>query len=240
MIKTEGLTKYYGDFPALRNLSFSVEKGEVVGLLGLNGAGKTTCLRILAGFLIPTEGETYIDGKNIFTDPLEVKSRLGYLPEQPPLYPELSVQDYLRFVARLRGVREDDFEQEFLRVAGLARLEAARRSLIRNLSLGYRKRVGIAQAIIGSPPVLIFDEPVSGLDPRQIVGVRKLIRELAGKHTILISSHILTEVSRTCDRVIIIHQGEFKGELKGDELHTNLEEKFMQMTSAPVLKVGAS
>ena len=238
MIKTVGLTKYYGDFAALKDVSFEVEKGEVVGLLGLNGAGKTTCLRLLTGYMIPTEGETFIDGANVFSNPVEVKSRLGYLPESPPLYTELTVQDYLQFVARLRGIGEEDFRDEFLRVTDLTDLVPARRSLIGNLSLGYRKRVGIAQALIGSPPVLIFDEPVSGLDPRQIVEVRKLIRNLAGKHTILISSHILTEVSRTCDRVLVIHRGKLGGELRGKELTDNLEEQFMEMTMAKVTEVG--
>ena len=238
MIKTVGITKYYGSFPALQNVSFEVKTGEVVGLLGLNGAGKTTCLRILTGYLIPSEGETMIDGASVLSDPLGVKAKLGYLPENPPLYPELTVQDYLQFVARLRGVPEEKFEEEFLRVTELTQLNLARGSLILHLSHGYRKRVGIAQALIGSPPVLIFDEPISGLDPRQIVEVRKLIRGLAKDHTILISSHILTEVSRTCDRVILIHKGRLGGEISGSDLQDRLEERFMELTGAPVTEVG--
>ncbi len=239
MIRVSQLTKYYGDFAALEDVNFSIEKGEVVGLLGLNGAGKTTTLRVLTGYLVPSAGECSIDGINVFAHPLEVKHRMGYLPEVPPLYPEMTVEDYLRFVARLRGIVEREaFEAEFIRVTELTQLELARRSLIRHLSLGFRKRVGIAQALIGSPPVLIFDEPVSGLDPVQIVEVRKLIRRLAGDHTILISSHILTEVSQTCDRVIVIHKGRLAGELAGDELQSGLEERFMQMTAAPVTEVG--
>ncbi len=237
MIQAIGLTKYYGDFPALENVSFEVKQGEVLGLLGLNGAGKTTCIRLLTGYLVPTEGETRIAGDSILSDPMKVKSRLGYLPEQPPLYPELTVQDYLRFVARLRGISDSAFDGEFQRVLAETQLGPARRSLIRHLSLGYRKRVGIAQAIIGSPEVLIFDEPISGLDPRQIVEMRKLIRGLAGRHTILISSHILTEVSRTCDRVLIIHKGRLAGELSGDSLQ-NLEDRFMELTGSPVTEVG--
>lgn len=237
MIEAIGLTKYYGDFAALQDVSFKVAPGEVLGLLGLNGAGKTTCIRLLTGYLVPTEGETRIAGQSILSDPMGVKTKLGYLPEQPPLYPELTVEDYLRFVARLRGIPEQDFGEEFLRVLDVAQLSPARQSLIRNLSLGYRKRVGIAQAIIGSPEVLIFDEPVSGLDPRQIVEIRKLIRSLAGKHTILVSSHILTEVSRTCDRVLIIHNGKVAGELAGENM-ANLEDRFMELTGSPVAGVG--
>lgn len=237
MIEAIGLTKYYGDFAALQDVSFKVAPGEVLGLLGLNGAGKTTYIRLLTGYLVPTEGETRIAGQSILSDPMGVKTKLGYLPEQPPLYPELTVEDYLRFVARLRGIPEQDFGEEFLRVLDVAQLSPARQSLIRNLSLGYRKRVGIAQAIIGSPEVLIFDEPVSGLDPRQIVEIRKLIRSLAGKHTILVSSHILTEVSRTCDRVLIIHNGKVAGELAGENM-ANLEDRFMELTGSPVAGVG--
>lgn len=232
MIQINGLTKYYGSFPALRDVSFSIKSGEVVGLLGLNGAGKSTTLRILTGYLMPSAGDCAIDGVDVFSHPLEVKGKIGYLPETPPLYPELTVEDYLRFVGRLRGLPEADFADEFRRVTELTRLEPARRALIRTLSLGYRKRVGIAQALIGNPPVLIFDEPISGLDPIQIVEIRKLIRALAGKHTVLISSHILAEVSRTCDRVVVIHKGRLAGELAGEEMHNGLEEKFMQMTSA--------
>lgn len=238
MIRTSGLTKYYGKFPALVDFTMEIKKGEVVGLLGLNGAGKTTCMRILTGYLLPTEGEVTIDDLNLFGNPFEVRSRLGYLPEQPPLYPELTVQDYLRFVGRLRGLPEEDFEEEFKRVSEITRIEPARRSLIRNLSHGYRKRVGIAQALLASPSVLILDEPVSGLDPRQVVEMRKLIRNLAGKHTILISSHLLYEVSRTCDRVLIIHKGGLVGDFGGEEMEKNLEEKFMELTGSPVTEVG--
>mgnify|MGYP001798319482 CR=1 FL=1 len=238
MIKIDGLTKYYGTFPALQDVSFNVEKGQVVGLLGLNGAGKPTCLRLLTGYLVPNSGSCLINGMDVFDNSLEIKSLIGYLPEVPPLYPELAVEDYLRFVARLRGVSAEDFPAEFLRVTELTRLQPARRALIGNLSLGYRKRVGIAQALIGSPPVLIFDEPISGLDPVQIVEQRKLLRRLSEDHTILISSHILTDVSRTCDRVVIIHQGKMAGQLEHDEMQDKLEERFVSMTAAPVMRVG--
>ncbi len=229
MIRVSHLTKYYGTTQALHDVSFEIPKGEVVGLLGLNGAGKTTTLRILTGYLMPTEGETFIDSVNVFTHPLEVKGRIGYLPEVPPLYPELTVREYLRFVARLRGIPEGEFDAEFRRVTELTHLDPVRNALIRKLSLGFKKRVGIAQALIGSPPVLILDEPISGLDPRQIVEIRKLIRTLAGQHTILISSHILTEVSLTCDRVLIIHRGVLAGELHSHEMES-LEERFMELT----------
>ena len=167
-------------------------------------------------------------------NPLDIRSKLGYLPEVPPLYLELTVHDYLHFVARLRGVPETDFASEFDRVVERTNLQPARRSLIRHLSLGYRKRVGIAQALIGNPSILIFDEPVSGLDPRQIVEVRNLIRELAGQHTILISSHILTEVSRTCDRVLILHRGKLAAGLEGSQLESDLESEFMKHTAGAV------
>lgn len=237
MIEIKGLSKYYGDFPALKNISFRIETGEVAGLLGLNGAGKTTCLRILTGYLLPSDGEVTIDSLDVFARPIEIKQKIGYLPENPPLYPELTVEDYLRFVARMRGLPETDFADEFLRVTEVAQLVQARGSQIRHLSLGFRKRVGIAQALIGSPPVLIFDEPISGLDPRQIVEMRQLIRSLAGKHTILISSHILTEVSKTCDKVVVIHNGELSGQMTGDELN-DLEAKFMNLTSSGPAAVG--
>ncbi|MBX7059415.1 MAG: ABC transporter ATP-binding protein [Leptospirales bacterium] len=230
MIKIQGLTKFYGQSPALQDVSLTINRGEVVGLLGLNGAGKTTAIRVLTGYLMPSSGECSIDGIDVFSRPLEVKGKIGYLPEMPPLYPELTVEDYLHFVARLRGVAESDFDAEFTRVIEQTQLGPARRALIRTLSLGYRKRVGLAQALIGEPPVLILDEPISGLDPVQIVEVRKLIRTLAGKHTVLLSSHILAEVSRTCDRVVIIHRGRLAGELSGDAIHAHLEEKFMQLT----------
>ncbi|MCB1137645.1 MAG: ABC transporter ATP-binding protein [Leptospiraceae bacterium] len=237
-IRLSRVTKYYGDFPALQDVSFDIHAGEVVGLLGLNGAGKTTCLRLLTGFLTPSDGSLEVEGNDVSENPLEIRSKLGYLPEVPPLYLELTVRDYLHFVARLRGVSEDDFASEFDRVVERTNLQPARRSLIRHLSLGYRKRVGIAQALIGNPPILIFDEPVSGLDPRQIVEVRNLIRDLAGQHTILISSHILTEVSRTCDRVLILHRGRLAASLEGDQLEKDLESEFMKHTTGTV-EVGA-
>lgn len=230
MIEVKEISRNYGSFQALKKVSFTIQKGEIAGLLGLNGAGKTTCLRILTGYLSPTSGTAFIDGISASEDPLAVKSRIGYLPEVPPLYPELTVKDYLHFVARLRGLPEEQFEDEFLRVTTLTNLEKVRHVLTGTLSLGYRKRTGIAQALIGNPPVLVFDEPISGLDPRQIAEMRNLIRSLAGKHTVLISSHILTEVARTCDSVLILHKGVLAGGLRGAELN-ELEQKFMSLTA---------
>lgn len=234
LVHVSGLEKYYGDFHALKGVSFDISRGEVVGLLGLNGAGKTTCIRLLTGFLTATSGTIEIDGHNVLENPILVRQQLGYLPEQPPLYTELTVYNYLKFIARLRGVGEDSFEREFEEVTEKTSLVPARNSLIRHLSLGYRKRVGIAQTLMGSPDLLIYDEPVSGLDPRQISEVRALMRDLAGEHTILISSHILTEVSRTCDRALVIHRGELVGNIEGNELKEHLEERFEALTTGEV------
>lgn len=229
MIEVDRLSFFYGSFQALHSVSFRIPNGEIAGLLGLNGAGKTTCLRVLTGFLQPTSGDIKIDGDSVFTSARMVKSKIGYLPENPPLYQELTVRDYLMFVARLRGVPRSRFPDELKLTAERTNLTHVLGSLIRNLSLGYRKRVGLAQAIIGSPPVIVLDEPVSGLDPRQIVEIRKLIRGLAQDHTVLLSSHILSEVSLTCDRVFIIHQGHLTGEFSGDDL-AHLEDRFMEAT----------
>ncbi|HMU82575.1 MAG TPA: ABC transporter ATP-binding protein [Leptospiraceae bacterium] len=230
MIEVKGLSRYYGDFLALDNVSIKIPPGEVVGLLGPNGAGKTTCLRILTGFLFPSSGEVLIDGVDVFSNPLESKKKIGYLPEQPPLYPELLTFDYLQFVGRLRGVEESSLKAEIERVAGLTEISDYLFSPIRTLSLGYRKRVGIAQALMGTPPFLIFDEPISGLDPRQIVEMRGLLRKIGKDHTVLISSHILTEVRHTCDRVFILHRGKLVREIAGPDLD-KIEDLFLQYTS---------
>lgn len=236
VVQVEGLSRSYGEFEALRQVSFEIKKGEVVGLLGRNGAGKTTCLKVLTGLMLPTQGKVFLEGNDIVADPMAARSRIGYLPENPAVYAELTVAQYLRFIARLRGVPEPDFAELFEEVTQKTGLEKARSSLIKHLSLGYRKRVGIAQTLMGRPPLLIFDEPISGLDPHQIVELRKLVRELAAEHTILLSSHILTEVSRTCDRVILLHRGEKVAEFKGAELQ-NLEERFLSLTGGE-MEVG--
>ncbi len=207
MIKVEGVTKRYGPATAVKNVSFNVERGEIVGFLGPNGAGKTTTMRILTGFLPPTEGTAVVGGYDVQKDPIEVKKRIGYLPETPPLYPEMDVFDYLRFVAKLKGIEAAAINRRIDSVIDRTAVGDVKNKLIGKLSKGYRQRVGLAQALIHSPEVLVLDEPTSGLDPKQIIEVRELIRSLAGEHTIILSTHILSEVSGTCGRVIIINEG---------------------------------
>jgi ABC-2 type transport system ATP-binding protein len=205
MITVKNLTKYYSDKCAIQNLEFEINKGEIVGLLGLNGSGKTTTIRILSGYLIPTEGEVWIEGINLFSNPLEIKKKIGYLPESPPLYEELSVYSYLEFVARLKSVQ--DIPNEIEISCKKTNLTHVKENLISTLSLGYRKRVGIAQALLGNPEIVIMDEPISGLDPKQIVEIRNLIKQLSKSHTIFLSSHILSEVYQTCDRFLFLQDG---------------------------------
>jgi ABC-2 type transport system ATP-binding protein len=210
MIKAEGLTKRYGRTMAVNNISFEVEKGQVVGFLGPNGAGKTTTMRVLTCFLPPTTGTASVAGYDVLDQPLEVKRRIGYLPETPPLYPEMEVSEYLTFVGRLKGVSRSDIARRVDEVSGLCAIGDMRDKLISKLSKGYRQRVGLAQAIIHNPDVLILDEPTAGLDPKQIIETRELIKNLAkaGAHTIILSTHILPEVEQTCERVIIINKGQ--------------------------------
>ena len=207
MIHVENLHKRYGPVEAVRDVSFDVAPGEILGFLGPNGAGKTTTLRIITGFLPATSGKVTVGGDDIFENPRAVKQRIGYLPEVPPLYPELTVTEQLTFVARLKGVarrRRKTAVDEAIAKTGLTEV---RRRLVANLSKGYRQRVGLAQALVNSPPVLILDEPTVGLDPKQIIEIRQLIQSLAGDHTVILSSHILPEVRASCQRVVIIHQG---------------------------------
>jgi ABC-2 type transport system ATP-binding protein len=207
MIKVEGLTKRYARTVAVDNISFEVEKGQIVGFLGPNGAGKTTTMRILTCFLPPTEGKASVAGFDVQEHPMEVKRRIGYLPETPPLYPEMDVSEYLAFAGQLKGISSADIKKRVDEVVGRCSLGEVRGKLIGKLSKGYRQRVGIAQAIIHNPPVLILDEPTSGLDPKQIIEIRDLLHELAGEHTIILSTHILSEVEHSCERVIIISGG---------------------------------
>ncbi|MBI1760046.1 MAG: ATP-binding cassette domain-containing protein [Acidobacteria bacterium] len=207
MIEVEHLTKSYGAARAVNDISFKVEKGEILGFLGPNGAGKTTTMRILTGYLPATGGTARIAGFDVFDQSMDVRKRIGYLPETPPLYPEMMISDYLTFVARIKGVEAADIPnrvEESMRLTGLTERKD---ELIKRLSRGYKQRVGIAQAIVHNPDVVILDEPTVGLDPNQIIEVRKLIKGLAGDHTIILSTHILPEVEMTCDRVVIINKG---------------------------------
>lgn len=222
MIQVSNLSKFYGEKRAITGLNFKLEKGEVVGLLGLNGAGKTTTLRILTGYLIPSAGDARIDGKSIFEHPLEAKQMIGYLPESPPLYEDLTVEDYLQFVSRLKKIEESKLMGEIQKVLQKTNLSDVKDRLIGTLSLGYRKRVGIAQAILGNPAVVIMDEPISGLDPKQIVEIRNLIRSLAGDHTVLISSHILSEIYKTCDKFLFLHKGTLRKQLSLKQLEEEM------------------
>ena len=223
MIKVEGLTKRYGRTTAVRNISFEVEKGEIVGFLGPNGAGKTTTMRILTGFLPPTEGTASVDGMDVQEQPIEVKRRIGYLQESPPVYPEMTVWDYLEFVARLKGIASTDVAGRVDSVIDRCSIGGVRSKLNGQLSKGYRQRVGLAQALIHNPDVLILDEPTAGLDPKQIIEVRELIRELGGEHTIILSTHILPEVSTTCGRVIIINEGKIEASDTPENLTARLQ-----------------
>ncbi len=207
MIQAQGLTKFYGEVRAIHDLSFQVADGEIVGVLGLNGAGKSTLLQILSGALHATSGQVSIGGLDAAEQPDEVRRRIGFLPEEPPLYLEMTVEAYLRFVGRLKGLDGATVDRRLDEVCRSTAIEAVRHHVIATLSHGFRKRVGIAQAIINEPDLLILDEPISGLDPVQIVEMRDMIRGLRGRHTILLSSHILTEISQTCDRIMMLKAG---------------------------------
>ncbi len=207
MIEVENLTKRYGRHTAVDGISFRVEKGEILGFLGPNGAGKTTTMRILTCYLPPTEGTARVAGHDVFAEPLEVKRRVGYIPETPPLYPDMSVQDFLTFCAKIKGVSARERPGKVDEAIGKCRVGDVRQKLIGKLSKGYRQRVGLAQAILHNPEVLILDEPTAGLDPKQIIETRELIKGLGGSHTIILSTHILPEVSMTCGRVVIINKG---------------------------------
>src|SRR5436305_4822130 len=218
MINVQNLTKYYGDYAAVRDVSFAVPRGQVVGFLGPNGAGKSTTMRILAGYLAATSGRATIDGLDVFWDSVEVRRRIGYMPENCPLYPELRVTEYLRFRAGIKGLSRAQRRTRIDYVLQRCWLADVRRQLIGTLSKGYRQRVGLADALLAEPPVLILDEPTAGLDPAQIRETRGLIRELGKEHTVLLSTHILPEVEMTCDSVIIIHRGRVVESSPLDEL----------------------
>ena len=222
MIEVTGLTKYYGDFPAIEDINFTVGKGEVLGFLGPNGAGKTTAMRILTGFMPPTYGSVKIAGLDVVDDSLEVRKHIGYLPETVPLYTEMSVEDYLAFMGSIRGMDSKWLNRRIDDVIAICRLEEYQHTLIGKLSKGYRQRTGIAQAILHEPDVLIMDEPTVGIDPIQVVETRNLIKGFGGDQTVILSTHILPEVSMVCSRVIIIHEGQVVAIDRPDNLSERL------------------
>ena len=218
MIEVKNLTKKYGNHIAVDNLSFKVESGRIYGFLGPNGAGKSTTMNIITGYLAATDGTVTIGGYNIQTEPEKAKAKVGYLPEMPPLYAEMTVKEYLDFVAELKNVPKSERQEQVEKVMEETHITDMSGRLIRNLSKGYKQRVGMAQAILGDPEVLIFDEPSVGLDPKQIIEVRDLIRKLGEKHTVILSSHILSEVSAVCDHIMIISKGKLVADGSPEEL----------------------
>lgn len=222
MIEVRGLTKYYGDHAAIRNIAFDIEKGAVIGFLGLNGAGKTTTLKILSCILLPTAGTVVVDGVDALEHPHEIRKRIGFLPDTPPLYNEMTVGEYLTFAARVRGVARGRTMKAVGEAEEKTGLVHKHKELVGRLSHGYRQRVGVAQALVHNPALLILDEPTSGLDPLQIVEMRNLIKSLRGQHTLLISSHILAEISQTCDRLLVIQAGEIVRQGTEEELASSM------------------
>ena len=225
MVEVSHLRKNYGSHPAIRDLTFSVADGQVYGLLGPNGAGKSTIMNILTSYLAPTGGEVKVAGFSLPEQAQQAKACVGYLPEQPPLYPEMTVQEYLDFAAELKGVKKAQRREQVQQAARRTGLDQVMPRLIRSLSKGYRQRVGIAQALLGSPQLIILDEPTVGLDPAQVIGIRKLIRELGKTHTVILSSHILSEVQTVCDRVLIIAHGKLVAQGTPEELAGKLAAK---------------
>jgi ABC-2 type transport system ATP-binding protein len=207
LIEVEGLSKFYGSHAAVRNVSFKINEGEIIGLLGLNGAGKSTILKILGSFLLPSTGSAVMGGFSVESDSQKVRELIGYLPDRPPLYDDMRVVTYLRYVAKLKNVTKDQVDARLADVLNKTNLNEVAWSTLGELSHGFRQRVGIAQALVHNPPIIILDEPINGLDPVQIVEMRDLILSLRGKHTVILSSHILSEITKTCDRILIIDKG---------------------------------
>ena len=227
MLEVKNLSKRYGEKQALRSVSFSIQGREAVGFLGINGAGKTTTMNILTGYISASDGDVVIDGIDVLTDPLKAKTRIGYLPEQPPVYGDMRVNEYLNFIYQLKKVKKNKAIQkgreEYLQgIMELVGITDVSKRMIRNLSKGYKQRVGLAQALIGDPEILILDEPTVGLDPAQIIEIRQLIRDLAKTRTVLLSSHILSEVQAVCDRIIILHQGKIVADGRTEQLADQL------------------
>ena len=225
MIEVKNLTKYYGERPAVKDLSFKIEPGHIYGFLGPNGAGKSTTMNIMTGCLAATSGEVTIGGYDIFDEPQQAKRLMGYLPEQPPLYPEQTVREYLNFAAEAKGIKKADRAEEIRKVAEETRIVEVLDRLIKHLSKGYRQRVGIAQALLGDPEVVILDEPTVGLDPAQIIEIRELVKSLGSSRTVIISSHILSEIQAICDMVLIISNGELKAFDSLENIARSMEEE---------------
>lgn len=222
MIKIQNVTKRFGQHLAVDNLDFTVNEGEVVGFLGPNGAGKSTTMNIITGYTSATEGSVTVDGYDILANPQEVKQRIGYLPEFPPLYVDMTVKEFLDFVYEIKKVDPKDKKEDMGRIFELVKIADVQHRLIKNLSKGYRQRVGLAQALVGNPPVLVLDEPTVGLDPKQIIEIRNLIKHLGRRHTIILSSHILPEVSAVCERLVIINEGRIVASDTPDNLSKRL------------------
>jgi len=242
MIEVRNLTKRYGDLTAIRDVSFNVARGEILGFLGPNGAGKTTTMRILTGFMPASSGTITVDGFDVFEQSFEVRKRIGYLPESPPLYTDMTVDAYLAFVARIKGLARGAIADATDRVLGVCGLTEVRHRLTGHLSKGFRQRVGLAQALIHDPPLLVLDEPTIGLDPRQIIEIRKLIRELAGNRTVILSTHILPEVSQICEKVVILAGGRIALEDRMENLVKQglaLEDVFLKAISKEEERVEA-
>lgn len=234
MIEIQNLTKEYGKIKAVDDISFTVEKGEILGFLGPNGAGKSTTMNILTGFISSTSGNVKIAGYDILENPVEVKKHIGYLPELPPLYMDMTVNEYLDFCANLKAVAPKDWKSQKKDIMELVKITHVSHRLIKNLSKGYKQRVGLAQALVGTPEVLILDEPTVGLDPKQIIEIRKLIKALGKNHTIILSSHILPEVSAICDRVVIIN----KGKIAAIDTPDNLSKKLADFSRFTITVAG--
>jgi len=245
MIEVRNLTKRYGDLLAVRDISFSAGTGQVLGFLGPNGAGKTTTMRIITGFMPATSGTVKVAGYDIFDDSYEVRKRIGYLPENPPLYTDMTVTTYLRFVGRIRGIAKAELNDSVDRVLHTCGLAEVTNRVVGHLSKGFRQRVGLAQALIHNPSVLVLDEPTIGLDPRQIIDIRTLIRQLAGDRTVILSTHILPEVAQLCQKVVIINEGHIAVEdtLENLTQEASLEQVFLRYiakdTGVPVGAVEA-
>lgn len=230
MIEVINLVKKYGDHTAVKNISFKVDTGKIYGFLGPNGAGKSTTMNIMTGCLAATDGRVVINGHDIYRDPIEAKKCIGYLPELPPVYPDMTPYEYLRFVGKAKGVKKDELEEQIKDIMEMTGIDKVSHRLIKHLSKGYRQRVGLAQAIVGFPEIIILDEPMVGLDPKQIIEIRELIRELGKKHTVFLSSHILSEVSAVCDYIMIISDGRLVASDTPDNLSKMLKGNVLQLS----------